>query len=57
MNKRVILLFAVIFGAVGSYVAVLFGDTDLLGGWSILAGFIGGLFGVWLGVVVSKRWG
>jgi hypothetical protein len=57
MNKRVILLFAAIFGAVGSYVPVLWGETDLFGGWSILFGMVGGLVGIWLGVVVSKRWG
>ena len=56
MNKRVLLLFAVILGAFGSYVPVLFGDGDLLDGWSILGGLIGGLFGIWLGAYVSKRW-
>jgi hypothetical protein len=57
MNKRFIMLFAIVFGALGSYVPVLFGDTELLGGWSILGGFVGGLVGIWLGVNVSKRWG
>jgi hypothetical protein len=57
MNKRLILLFAGIFGFIGSYVPVLLGDHDLLGGWSILGGLIGGLFGIWLGAAASKRWG
>lgn len=57
MNKKLILLFATIFGIAGAYVPVLFGDTDMLSGWSILGGLIGGLFGIWLGVAVSKRWG
>lgn len=57
MNKKTILLFATIFGIAGAYVPVLFGDTDMLSGWSILGGLIGGLFGIWLGVAVSKRWG
>lgn len=57
MNKRIILLFAVIFGAVGSYVPVLFGDTNFLDGWSILGGFVGGMIGIWLGVIASKRLG
>lgn len=57
MNKRTILLFASVFGFIGAYVPVLFGDTDMLSGWSILGGLIGGLFGIWLGVAVSKRWG
>lgn len=54
MNKRVLLLFAAIFGGIGSYVPTLFGDNDLLGGWSILGGLVGGLFGIWVGVKVSK---
>jgi hypothetical protein len=57
MNKKVILLFATVFGIAGGYVPVLFGDNDLLSGWSILSGLIGGLFGIWLGVAASKRWG
>ena len=36
---------------------MLFGDTELLDGWSILGGLLGGFFGIWLGVYVSKRWG
>lgn len=57
MNKKVLLFFAAIFGILGAYVPVLFGDNDPLSGWSILGGMIGGLFGIWLGAVVSKRWG
>lgn len=57
MNKKILLLFATIFGIAGAYVPVLFGDNDMLSGWSILGSMIGGLFGIWLGVVVSKRWG
>jgi len=56
MNKKVLLFFALVFSTVGAYIPVLFGDS-LLDGWSILGGLIGGLFGVWLGVVVSKQWG
>ena len=57
MNKRTILIFVTVFGAVGSYVPYLFGDTNLLDIWGILGSFIGGIFGIWLGVFVSKRWG
>lgn len=57
MNKRVIMLFAIIFGGFGSYVPVLLGDTNFLDGWSVVGGFVGGIFGVWLGVIVSTRWG
>lgn len=55
MNKTVLLFFASVFGLLGGYIPFLFGDKDLLGGWSILMGLIGGLFGIWLGVWVSKR--
>jgi uncharacterized membrane protein YfcA len=57
MNKRVILIFATVLSVVGAYIPALFGDGDLLDVWSILGGLIGGLFGVWLGVKASKRWG
>jgi hypothetical protein len=57
MSKRVILLFATIFGALGSYAPVLFGDTNFLDGWSILGGLVGGLLGIWVAVYISKRWG
>ena len=57
MNKKVILLFATVGGIVGGYVPVLFGDNEFLDGWSILMGIVGGIFGIWLGVVVSKRLG
>jgi hypothetical protein len=57
MNKKVILFFASIFSIIGAYVPILFGDTDMLSGWSILGGLIGGFFGIWLGVAALKRWG
>lgn len=43
--------------AIGSYVPVLFGDTELFDGWSILGGIVGGLVGIWFGVWLSKRIG
>ncbi len=55
--KQIVLLFAAVFGTIGAYVPVLFGDNDMLSGWSILGGFVGGIFGIWLGVKVAKRWG
>lgn len=57
MNKKLILFFATVFGIAGAYVPMLWGDTNMLGGWSILMSVIGGFFGIWLGVVVSKRYG
>jgi hypothetical protein len=57
MNKRVILFFATVFSIAAAYVPVLLGDKELIDGWTILLGLVGGIFGVWVGVVVSKRWG
>lgn len=57
MSKRFILFMAIIGGAVGGYVPVLLGDVELLDGWSILGSTVGGIVGIWLGVVISKRYG
>jgi uncharacterized membrane protein YfcA len=57
MNKRIILLSVTIFSGLGSYIPYMFGDTNLLDGWGILGGFVGGIVGIWLGVVISKRIG
>ena len=57
MNKSIILFFTVIFELVGNFVPMLFGNNDLFSIWSIIGGVIGGLFGVWVGVIVSKRIG
>lgn len=57
MNKNVILFFAIVFELVGNFVPMLFGNNDLFSIWSIIGGVIGGLFGVWVGVIVSKRIG
>ncbi len=54
--KATILFCATVFGAIGSYVPVLFGDNDLLSGWSILMGTVGGLFGIWVGVKLYKAY-
>jgi len=43
MNKKVILFFAIIFELAGSFCPMIFGNNDLLSG-------------VWVGVVVSKRY-
>jgi len=57
MTRKVLIFFSLLFGALGAYISTLFGDTELLDGWSIIGGLVGGLFGIWLGVVVLKRWG
>lgn len=54
MNKAVLLIFATIGGLVGSYLPALLGDADMLSGWSVLLGTIGGLAGIWLGVMFLK---
>ena len=55
MNKSLLIVMATIFGAIGSYVPVVFGDNDMLSGWSIIGGTVGGLFGIWVGVKLAKR--
>jgi hypothetical protein len=52
--KATLLLGATVFGAIGGYVPVLFGDNDLLSGWSILGGMLGGFFGIWAGYRLYK---
>lgn len=56
MNKSVIMFFAVIGELAGNFAPMLFGDKDLLSVWAILGGVVGGILGIWLGVVVSKRY-
>lgn len=55
MNKSLIMFFAIVFELVGSFLPMLFGETDLFSLWGIFGGLIGGLFGVWVGVQISKR--
>lgn len=56
MNRRLIWLATIIFGAIGAFIPVVLGvDKSGLDGWSILGGFVGGLFGVWLAVWAFKR--
>ena len=55
MNKTVIMFFTIIFSLIGGYLPVLFGDS-FFGIWGILGGFVGGIFGIWVGVVISKRY-
>jgi len=56
MNKGVILTSAIIFELAGNFVPILWGDGDIFSLWSILLGLVFGLFGVWVGVVMSKRY-
>lgn len=54
MNKGVIMFFAMGFEVAGNYLPSLWGQ-DIFSVWSILAGMVLGLFGIWVGVVISKR--
>lgn len=56
MNKKVLILIAVVGSTVGSYIPTLLGDNDILSGWSILGGLVGGFVGIWLGVKLAKRY-
>lgn len=56
MNKTVILFLAAVFGIAGSFVPLLWGDSDFFGGMSILFSTIGGVIGIVIGVWVSNRW-
>ena len=55
MNKSLVMLFVIIFSTVGAYVPLLFGDTNILSGWSILGGTLGGFFGIWFAVWLNKQ--
>jgi hypothetical protein len=57
MNKSFILFCATIGGIAGAYIPALWGDTDMFSGWSILLSTLGGIAGIWLGVIISKRIG
>jgi hypothetical protein len=55
MNKNVIMFFTIIFSLAGSYAPMLMGEADIFSIWAILGGFIGGIIGIWIGVLVCKR--
>jgi hypothetical protein len=54
MNKGLVLLTSGFFGAVGGYLPVLFGSSGL-SGWSLIGGFVGGIFGIWVGVKIGEN--
>jgi hypothetical protein len=57
MGKKSITLMATVGMTVGGSLPLLFGDNSFLDGWGILGTVVGGIAGIWLGVVVSKRYG
>ncbi len=56
MNKKVILLMAAVGSTIGAYIPSIFGDNDILSGWSMLGGLVGGIIGIWLGVKIGQRY-
>lgn len=55
MNKAILLTSATIFGIAGGYLPFFWGDTNLLGGWSILTGTIGGIVGIVVAIFILRR--
>ncbi len=55
-KKTVISIFAVIGMTAGGAVPLLWGG-DMLGGWSILLGFVGGIVGIVIGAKVGNALG
>ncbi len=55
--KQVVLIGALVGSTVGSFIPMLFGDNDLLSGWSILGGMLGGFLGIWAAVKLYNRIG
>lgn len=55
MNKTVIMILMGVGMTVGGFVPWLLGDHDLMSGWAILGGLVGGVIGIWAGAKVSKR--
>lgn len=56
MNKKAIMFFAIVGMTLGSFVPLLWGETNLLGGMSILMSMVGGFVGICLGAWLSKRY-
>lgn len=48
---------AMIGMTLGAFVPMLWGDTDVFGLASLLLSPLGGFVGIWLAIVVSKRFG
>jgi uncharacterized membrane protein YeaQ/YmgE (transglycosylase-associated protein family) len=54
MNKMMITIGMGVGSTVGAFLPQAWGDSNLLGGMSILLGLVGGIIGIWLGVKLSK---
>lgn len=50
MNKKVLLLGAIIGGVLGAYIPVWLFGVSGFSGWSILGSTVGGIAGIWAAV-------
>jgi hypothetical protein len=41
-------------GVIGAYIPVLLGDSNPFSGWSLLAGFVGTIVGLWMGYKLGQ---
>lgn len=57
MNKRVVMLGAIVGMIAGAYLPALWGDTHIFSVASILLGMLGGFVGIYLAVWLGKRLG
>ena len=55
MSKMIIMICLAVFGLIGGFVPLLFGDNDIFSLWGILGSVVGGFIGIWIGVKISKR--
>jgi hypothetical protein len=56
MSKKVVWVGVLIGSSLGGYVPTLFGASGL-SLWALLGSTIGGVAGVWAGIVLGDRWG
>lgn len=54
MNKSLLYLCMSLFGGIGGYLPVLFGDASLLSIWSILLSGVGAIIGVFVAKKLSE---
>ena len=52
-TKTIVWICVIIFGIIGGYIPLLFGNS-LLSSWAIFGNGIGGLFGIWAGLKIGK---
>jgi hypothetical protein len=53
--KMLIGFSVLIFSLAFAYIPYLWGDKDFFSGWSIILSGVGGLFGIFIGVVIWRR--